>query len=160
MWTHYALTDLLTYLLTVWNRVLLEKLPGSQLVKKFLAFYGTWKFITAFISARHLSLSSASLSHITLPEDASYYYHPPNYAWVSQMVSFLQVSPPTPCICLSSPPHAQHVPSNSFFSTWPLERYLVRSTDYWAPHWVVFFFPLPCYLVPLRPKCSLQHPII
>jgi hypothetical protein len=48
---------LLTYLLTPWSRVLLEKLPGFQLVKKFPAFYGTRKFITAFTSASHLSLS-------------------------------------------------------------------------------------------------------
>jgi len=44
-------------LLTPWSRVLLEKLTGSQLVKKFPAFYGTRKFITAFPSARHLSIS-------------------------------------------------------------------------------------------------------
>jgi len=37
----------LTYLLTPWNRVLLEKLTGFQLVKKFPAFYGTRIFITA-----------------------------------------------------------------------------------------------------------------
>jgi hypothetical protein len=47
----------LTYLLIPWSRVLLEKLTGFQLLKKFPAFYGTRKFITAFISARHLSLS-------------------------------------------------------------------------------------------------------
>ena len=34
-----------------------KKLTGSQLVKKFPAFYGTRGFITAFTSARHLSLS-------------------------------------------------------------------------------------------------------
>jgi hypothetical protein len=39
------------------NRVLLEELTVSQLVKKFPAFYGTAKFITAFTIARHLSLS-------------------------------------------------------------------------------------------------------
>jgi len=50
------LTYLLTYLLTPWSRVLLEKLTGLQLVKKFPAFYGTQRFITAFTSARHLSL--------------------------------------------------------------------------------------------------------
>ena len=44
-------------LLTPWSRVLLEKLTGSHLIKKFSAFYGTRKFITAFTSARHLSLS-------------------------------------------------------------------------------------------------------
>jgi hypothetical protein len=46
-----------TNLLTPWGRVLLEKLTGFQLVKKFLAFYGTWMFITAFKSAHHLSVS-------------------------------------------------------------------------------------------------------
>jgi len=40
-----------------------KKLTGSQLVKKFPAFYGTRKFITAFTSARHLSLSWASSIH-------------------------------------------------------------------------------------------------
>ena len=37
------ITYLLTYLLAPWSRVLLEKLTGSQLVKKFPAFYGTQK---------------------------------------------------------------------------------------------------------------------
>ena len=31
----------LTYLLTQWSRLLLEKLTGFQLAKKFPAFYGT-----------------------------------------------------------------------------------------------------------------------
>ena len=30
--------------MTSWSRVLLEKLTGSQLVKKFPAFYGTRRF--------------------------------------------------------------------------------------------------------------------
>jgi hypothetical protein len=47
-------------LLTPWSRILLEKLSGLQLVKKFPAYYGTRRFITAFTSARHLSLSWAS----------------------------------------------------------------------------------------------------
>jgi len=46
-----------TYLLTPRSRVLLEKLTGPQLVKKFPTFYGTRRFITAFTGARHLSLS-------------------------------------------------------------------------------------------------------
>jgi len=50
------LYNLLTYLLTPRNRVLLEKLTGSQLVKKFPAFYGSRNFITAFMSALYLSL--------------------------------------------------------------------------------------------------------
>ena len=43
-------------LLTPWSRVLLEKLTGSQLVKKFPAFYGSRRFIPASTSARHMSL--------------------------------------------------------------------------------------------------------
>ena len=54
----YLLTSLyLTiylYLLTPWSRALLEKLTGFQLVKKFVAFYGTGRFITAFKSAHIL----------------------------------------------------------------------------------------------------------
>jgi len=45
------------YLLTQWSRVLLEKLTGFQLIKKFPTFYGTQRFITAVTSVRHLSLS-------------------------------------------------------------------------------------------------------
>jgi len=52
--------SMLTYLVTPWRRVLLEKLTGLQLVKKFPAFYGTRRFITAFTSARQLSLSWVS----------------------------------------------------------------------------------------------------
>ena len=45
--------------LTPWCRVL-EKLTGLQLVKKFPAFHGTRRFITALTSVRHLSLSWAT----------------------------------------------------------------------------------------------------
>jgi len=51
------LTYLLTYLLTAWCRVLLEKLTGLQLFRKFPAFHGTRSFITALTSVRQLSLS-------------------------------------------------------------------------------------------------------
>jgi hypothetical protein len=47
----------ITYLLTPWSRVLLEKLTDLKLVKKFPAFYGTLRFVTAFKSASQLSLS-------------------------------------------------------------------------------------------------------
>ena len=68
-------SPLITYLLIPWSRVLLEKLTGFQLVKKFPAFYGTPRFTTAFTGARYLSLSSARLIKSTppipLPEDPS-----------------------------------------------------------------------------------------
>jgi hypothetical protein len=53
----YLLTYLLTYLPTAWSRVVLENLTDLQLVKTFPAFYGTRRLITAFTSARQLSLS-------------------------------------------------------------------------------------------------------
>ena len=45
------------YLITAWGRVLLEKPTSFQLVKEMGGFYGNRRFITAFTSARHLSLS-------------------------------------------------------------------------------------------------------
>jgi len=47
----------LTYLLTPWSRVLLEKLTGSAASQEIPHIYGTRRFITVFTSARHLSLS-------------------------------------------------------------------------------------------------------
>ena len=61
-----------TYLLTPWSRVILEKLSGFQLVKKFPAFYGTWRFITTFTGAHHLSLSWASLIKSIPPHPTSW----------------------------------------------------------------------------------------
>jgi hypothetical protein len=40
-----------------WSRALLEKLLVTQLVKEFLAFYVTRKFITLVTRFRHWSLS-------------------------------------------------------------------------------------------------------
>jgi len=66
----HLLTFLLTYLLTPCGKVLLDKLRGSQLVKKFPTLYGTWRFITVFTNSRQLSISWVSsiqsmLSHPT-----------------------------------------------------------------------------------------------
>ena len=60
------------YLLTPWCRVLLEKLTGLQLVKKFPLFYGTRRFITALTSVRQLSLSWASPIQSTHPHPTSW----------------------------------------------------------------------------------------
>ena len=61
-----------TYLLTPWCRVLLEKLTGLQLVKKFPAFHGTRRFITALTSVCHLSLSWASPIQYMYPHPTSW----------------------------------------------------------------------------------------
>ena len=93
-----------TYLLT-YSVVLLEKL---QLVKKFPAFHGTRRFITALTSFRHLSLSWASPIQSTYPNRTS---------WRSilisthlrlglPVVSFPPFSPPKPYTPFSSPVYA------------------------------------------------------
>jgi len=62
----------ITYLLTAWCRVLLENITALQLVKKFLAFHGPQRFITALTSVRHLSLSSASPIQSIYPHPTSW----------------------------------------------------------------------------------------
>ena len=48
MWKPFLAT---VHLLTPQSRVLFEELTGFQLVKKFPAFYGNRRFITAFTSS-------------------------------------------------------------------------------------------------------------
>jgi len=59
-------------LLTPWYRVLLEKLTGLQLVKKFPAFHGIRRFITALTSVPHLSLSWANPIQSIYPHPTSW----------------------------------------------------------------------------------------
>jgi hypothetical protein len=61
-----------THSLTPYSTVLLDKLTGLQLVKKFNVFYGTWRFITAFAGARQLSLSWASPDQSISPQPTSW----------------------------------------------------------------------------------------
>ena len=70
---NYLLTNLLTYLLTPRCWVLLENLTGLQLVKKFPAFHGTRRFITALTSVRQLSLSWASPIQSIYPHPTSWW---------------------------------------------------------------------------------------
>ena len=69
MWTELLN---ITYLLTPRCRVLLEKLTGLQMVKKFPAFHGTRRFITALTSVRHLFLSWASPIQSIYPHPTSW----------------------------------------------------------------------------------------
>ena len=157
----YMTSYLLTYLLTPWCRVLLEKLTGLQLVKKFPAFHGTWKFITALTSVRHLSLSWASPIQ-------SIYTHPTSWRSVLILSAHLHLGLPSgllssgfPTKTLYNPsphPYAPHAQSISFFSILSPAQYWVMSTSHLAPRYA--FSPLPCYLVLPRSKHSPQHPVI
>ena len=107
------------YLLTPGFRVLLEKLTGLQLVKKFPAFHGTRRFITALTSVRHLSLSWASPIQFIYPHLTS---------WRSILIlsTYLRLGLPSgllpsgfPTKTLHSPsphPYAPHAQPISFFS--------------------------------------------
>ena len=99
----YLLTDLLTYLLTPWNRVLLGKLTSSQLVKKFPTIYGGRKFITAFTSAPHLSLSWAS-SIQSIPPHAT--------SWRPTII----LSSHHPCLGLPSGLHPSGFPTKTLYT--------------------------------------------
>jgi len=61
-----------SYLLAPRCRVLLEQLTGLQLVKKYHAFHGTRRFITAITRVRHLSLSWASPIQSIYPHPISW----------------------------------------------------------------------------------------
>ena len=115
----------LTYLLTPWSRVLLEKLINSQLVKKFPAFM---ELEVPSTCPYPEPAWSSPCHHIPFPEDPSNY--PPIYVRVFQVVSFPQVSPSKLCIHIYSPTHMLHAPPNSFFSIWSPKQYSVSSTDH------------------------------
>src|SRR5215510_13249971 len=107
------------HLLTPWCRDLLEKLTGLQLVKKFPAFYGTRRFITALTSVRHQSLSWASPIQSTYP-------HPTSWRSILILSTHLRLGLPSglfpsgfPTNTLYAPsphPYAPHAQPISFFS--------------------------------------------
>ena len=142
VWWLYIFTYLLTYLFTPWCRVLLEKLTGLQLVKKFPAFHGTRRFITAPTSVRQLSLSWASPIQ-------SIYPHPTS--WRSSLIlsthlrlDLLPSGFPTKTRYTPSPhlyvPHAQPI---SFFSILSPAQYWVRSINHLASRYAISIPPLP-----------------
>ena len=110
-----SLKYIYTYSLTPLCRVLLEKLTGLQLVKKFPAFHGTRRFITALTSVRHLSLSWASPIQSTYP-------HPTSWSSILILCTHLRLGLPSgllpsgfPTKTLYTPllTHTHHMPSPS-----------------------------------------------
>jgi hypothetical protein len=135
------------YLLIPCSRVLLENLTSFYLEKEFPAFCWTRRFITAFTSARHLSVSWTSPIQSTPPHLTS---------WRSILIlsSYLRLGLPSglfpsgfptkPYTRPSPPPPALHAAPISFFSILSPVQYLVRSTDHEAPRYDVFSVPLLC----------------
>ena len=91
------------YLLTPWCRVLLDKLTGFQLVKKFPAFHGTRGFITALTSVCHLSLSWASPIQ-------SIYPHPTSPRSILILSTHLRIGLPSGLLPSSFPGKTPHTP--------------------------------------------------
>ena len=109
------MNSLLTYLLTPWCRVLLEKLTGLQLVKKFPAFHETRRFITALTSVCHLSLSWASPIQ-------SIYPHPTSWRSILILSTHLRLGLPGGLF-----PHQDHIhpPSSPIRATCPAHLILL-----------------------------------
>ena len=63
---------LLTYLLTPWSKVLLEKLTGSAGSQEIPRIFGTRRLLTVLTSARHLSLSWANSIQSPQPPPTSW----------------------------------------------------------------------------------------
>jgi hypothetical protein len=132
------------------STVFLEKLTSLQLVKKFPAFYGTRKFITAFTSARQLSVSWASTIH-SIPTRPTY--------WSSILILSTPGSPQWSLSLMfphQNPVHASLLPHPSYI------LHTSNCSLFYHPHnigwgvqimepFVMKFSPLPCYLVPLSP---------
>jgi len=78
---------MILYSLTPRSTVL-QKLTVSQLVKKFATFYGTRRFITAFTSARHLSLFWVSSIQSIPP-------HPTSWRSILMLFSHLRLGLPS-----------------------------------------------------------------
>ena len=122
---------LLTYLLTPWCIVLLEKVTGLQLVKKFPAFHGTRRFITALKSVRHLSLSWASSIQNIYP-------HPTFWRSMLILSTHLRLGLPSGLLPSGSPTKTLYTPFSSqyaphaqpilFFSILSPAQYWVRGT--------------------------------
>ena len=97
---------LLTYLLTPWCRVLLEKLTGLQLVKKFPEFHGTRRFITALKSVRHLSVTWAS-------PNQSIYPHPTSWKFILILSTYRCLGLPSGLLPYGFPIKTLHTPLSS-----------------------------------------------
>ena len=118
----------ITYLLTPWCKVLLEKLTGLQLVKKFPTFHGTRRFITALTTVRHLSLSWASPIQ-------SIYPHPTSWRSILILSTHLRLGLPSDLFPSGFPTKTLHTPSPHPYAphAQPISLFSILSAaQFWA----------------------------
>jgi hypothetical protein len=153
---------------TARSRILFQKLISLKLMKKFLAFCGTRKFINALTKARHLSLSWAkSIQSVpTLPTFPRSVLIVPSHLSLSfPSVFFRQVSPLKSYMHLS-PPLYMPLPSHSSWFhlsniLWIL--YVILRGILSQQHWNLLYPAITILLTLVRVavKCliNLQHEI-
>ena len=110
----------ITYLLTPWCRVLIEKLTGLQLVTKFPTFHGTRRFVIALTSVHHLSLSWASPIQ-------SIYLHPTSRRSILILSTHLRLGLPSGLFPSDFPTKTLHtLLSSSIRATCPAHKKITR----------------------------------
>ena len=113
----------ITYLIP-WCRVLLEKLTGLQLVKKFPSFHRTRRFITTLTSVRHLSLSWANPIQ-------SIYPHPTSWRCVLILSTHLRLGFPSGLLPSGFPAKTVYTP---LLTHTRHMRSLSHSSRFYHPH--------------------------
>ena len=146
------------YLLTPWSTDLIETLTGFQVVKKFLAFYGTRKFITAFTSARHLSLYWASSIQSIPP-------HPTSWKSILILSSHLHLGLPSGLLPSGFPTKTLYSP-RIYMAAYPTRlrspRFSLRClriVGFWSHIllWLWFCVPLEGIHVMSVGPCAVYH---
>ena len=146
------MVQFLTYVLTPWCRVLLEKLTGLQLVKKFPAFHGTRRFITSLTSVRHLSLSWSSPFQFIYP-------HPTSWRSILILSTHLRLGLPSGLFPSGFPTKTLYTPLSSLIrATCPVHLFLldfitrtILGEEYkYSPQHLVLNHPQ----LPFLPQCQ------
>ena len=149
------------YILTPRCRVLLEQLTGLQLVKKFPAFHGTGRFITALTSVRHMSLSWASPIQSIHP-------HPTSWRSILILSTHLRLGLPSGLFPSGLPIKTLYNPlSLPIRATCPahllldfITRTILGERNRSFSSSLYNLLHSPRYLVPPRSKYSPQHHVL
>jgi hypothetical protein len=135
-----------TAVLTPWSTVLLEKQTNSQLVKKFLTYYGIQMFIITFTRACHLVSIASQINRCPPPQ------HPTSWRHILVLSSHLCIGLPSGLNSSSLPPKAyMHLSSPPYMLyALPSQKHVARQqsrvvTSCWGA--MVNILPLSCTIL-------------